>query len=169
MVDPPFPSFRAMRKFFFQGSSFLPNMSWKDEGLGKLSLAVLHCLLVISQLLCNFFSVTRMDWGHGSDRLRAKGMKGEVQMHIIWEKGKLQTCCVNVVKDSDVAFDSILICELWISDYWNLLRRAELSWWWLGKHLKTDGGEGSHNRIKFGCINKLCRILIQTTKSKTPF
>ena len=31
-----------------------------------------------------------MDWGHGwSDRLRAKGMKGEVQMHIIWEKGKI--------------------------------------------------------------------------------
>ena len=27
----------------------------------------------------------------------------------------------------------------------------------LGKHLKTDGGGGeeSHNRIKFGCINKL--------------
>ena len=115
---PSLPFFSGNAKVFFQGSSFLPNMSWKDEGLGKLSLAVLHCLLVISQLLCNFFSVTRMDWGHGSDRLRAKGMKGEVQMHIIWEKGKI----TNMLRECGerlwccIWFNS----HLWIVNFWLL-------------------------------------------------
>ena len=55
------------------------------------------------------------------------------------------------------------ICEyLTIQVHWgvqNWVARA-------GKHLKMDGARQSHNRIKFGCINKLSTLLTQTTKSR---
>ena len=49
---------------------------------------------------------------------------------------------------------NIEVCEyLTFQIYWGVRNWVVC----LGKHLKTDGGGGeeSHNRIKFGCINKL--------------
>ena len=67
--------------------------------------------------------------------------------------------CVQIL--SMCSLSGTEICEyLTIQVHWgvqNWVARA-------GKHLKMDGARQSHNRIKFGCINKLSTLLTQTTK-----
>ena len=111
---PSLPFFSGNAKVFFQGSSFLPNMSWKDEGLGKLSLAVLHCLLVISQLL--FSDQNGLgSWVRPPQSQRHEGRspdaynlgKGKIT-NMLRECGERLWCCI--------WFNS----HLWIVNFWLL-------------------------------------------------